>query len=96
MADFKKKGGQHSGYRLMTKTQLRNMLRSQNYRQTHASENEKRGAKRTKRKAFIWFNMNLEKFEAGILTKMPKSYEPYVDEYKKLDKKERLKIVRNE
>jgi len=40
--------------------------------------------------------MNLEKFEAGILTKMPKSYEPYVDEYKKLDKKERLKIVRNE
>jgi hypothetical protein len=96
MADFKKKGGQHSGYRLMTKTQLRNMLRSQNYRQTYASENEKRGAKRTKRKAFIWFNMNLEKFEAGILTKMPKSYEPYVDEYKKLDKKERLKIVRNE
>mgnify|MGYP000536552106 CR=1 FL=1 len=31
--------------------------------------------------------MNLEKFEAGILTDMPNSYEPYVDEYKKLDKR---------
>ena len=96
MDDFKKKGGDHAGYKLMTKTQLRNILRRHNIQQTNMSENEKKSAKRTKRKAFIWFNMNLEKFEAGILTTMPEIYESYLDEYKKSDKKERLKIVRNE
>ena len=96
MDDFKKKGGDYAGYKLMTKTQLRNLLRRHNIQQTNMSENEKKSAKRTKRKAFIWFNMNLEKFEAGILTTMPEIYESYLDEYKKSDKKERLKIVRNE
>ena len=96
MDDFKKKGADYAGYKLMTKTELRNLLRGHNIQQTKMSENEKKKEKSRRRKAFIWFNMNLEKFEAGILTKIPKSYEPYVDEYKKLDKKERLKIVRNE
>jgi hypothetical protein len=96
MADFKKKGGDWAGYKLMTKTQLKNKLRTENAAKTRGVENEKKKEKSRKRQAFIWFNMNLEKFEAGILTDMPNSYEPYVDEYKKLDKKERLKIVRNE
>ena len=96
MDDFKKKGGDYAGYKLMTKTQLKNKLRTENVTQTRGVENEKKKEKSRKRKAFIWFNMNLEKFEAGILREMPKSYEPYVDEYKKADKKERLKIVRNE
>jgi hypothetical protein len=96
MADFKKKGAGHAGYKLMTKTYLKNKLASENRAQTAHIEREKKGVKRTKRKAFIWFNMNLEKFEAGILTRIPSSYKPYVDEYKKLDKKERLKIIRNE
>jgi len=96
MADFKKKGGGHAGYKLMTKTQLRNILRRHNIQQTNAIKNEKKKEKSRKRKAFIWFNMNLEKFEAGILTEMPGIYKSYLDEYKKLDKKEILKIVRNE
>jgi hypothetical protein len=96
MADFKKKGGDYAGYKLMTKTELKNKLRTENAAQTRGVEQEKKKEKSRKRKAFIWFNMNLEKFEAGILKEMPGSYEPYVDEYKKADKKERLKITRNE
>jgi len=96
MADFKKKGGDYAGYKLMTKTELKNKLRTENAAQTRGVENEKKKEKSRKRKAFIWFNMNLEKFEAGILTEMPGIYESYLDEYKKADKKERLKITRNE
>ena len=96
MDDFKKKGGDYAGYKLMTKTELKNKLRMENAAQTRGVEQEKKKEKSRKRKAFIWFNMNLEKFEAGILTEMPGSYESYLDEYKKADKKERLKITRNE
>ena len=96
MDDFKKKGGNYGDYKLMTKNALRNKLKHENESQTRGIELEKKKEKSRKRKAFIWFNMNLEKFEAGILTEMPGSYKSYLDEYKKLDKKERLKIVRNE
>ena len=98
MADFKEVGGQggYSGYKLMTKSALRNKLKNENEAQTRGIENEKKKEKSRKRKAFIWLNMNLEKFEAGILREMPGIYKSYLDEYKKLDKKERLKIVRNE
>jgi len=96
MDDFKKKGSGYSGYKLMTKTQLRNKLKNENKVKTFSIEGKKKKEKSRKRKAFIWFNMNLEKFEAGILTTMPGIYESYLDEYKKLNKEERLKIVRNE
>ena len=93
--EWKKKGGNYGEYELTTLTQLKRKLETENRTQAYTTERKKEGEKRTKRKAFIWFNMNLEKFEAGIIKRMPESYAPYLEEYKNADKKGRLKIIRS-
>ena len=78
--EFREAGGAGAGYKLMSKTFLKNKLKQANQKETRKIKEEEKKFKREERDAWRWYEKWWDRYQAGTI-QTPEKYKKHLDSY---------------